>query len=87
MTPKTAQNQKVKNFKKLLKEASNQKSLENKQFLELKNIKNDIFENFKNSKITPKIPKNQKVKNFKKSLKEASNQKSLEKTIVRIEKY
>ena len=40
------------------------KKSENRQLLELKNIKNDMFENSKNSKITPKhsqtkISKNQ----------------------------
>ena len=34
------------------------KSLENKLKSELKNIKNTIFENFKNSKMTPKNGKN-----------------------------
>jgi len=43
--------------------ASHEKSLEYKLLLELKNIKNDIFETFKNSKNHPKTPKNQKIKN------------------------
>ena len=34
------------------------KSSENKLELPLKNIKNDIFENFKHSKLTPKRIKN-----------------------------
>ena len=78
MTPKTPKNKKVKHFKKSLKEASNQRSLENLLKLELNNIKNDISENFKNSKITPKTHKKPKIKKIKKSYKETSNQKSSE---------
>ena len=47
MTPKTPKSQKFKKFKKSFKEAINQKSSVNKPQLKLKNIKNDIFENFK----------------------------------------
>ena len=57
------------------KNISNEKSLENKLQSELINIKNAIFENFKNSKMTPKTPKNQKFLKFKISQKEASNKK------------
>ena len=67
MTPKTPKNQKVKHFKKLLQEASNQKSLEKKLQLELKNIKIDIFENFKNLKMTPKNQKTKKTQKTKNS--------------------
>ena len=50
-------------IKKSCKEASNQKkSSEQKLQLELKNIKNELFENFKHSKLTPKRLKNQKLK-------------------------
>ena len=65
MTPKTPKNQKIKKFKKSIKKALNQKSLENKLQLKLKNIKIDIFENFKKSKMTPKTPKSQKFKKSK----------------------
>ena len=44
---------------------THEKSLENKILLELKNIENDIFEIFKNSKNHTKPPKNKnKNKNF-----------------------
>ena len=82
MTPKTPKNKKFKRFKMSCKEASNQKSSENKLQSELKNIKNDIFGNFKNSKITPKTPKNQKIKQLKMSCKEASNQKKFRKQAI-----
>ena len=59
-------------FKNSYKEASNKKSSINKLQLQLKNIKNDIFEIFKK---------------YKMSSKEASNQKIRKQTIVRIEKY
>ena len=49
MTPKTPKNQNVKKFKKSCNKDSNQGSLENKLQLELKNIKNGIFKNFKTS--------------------------------------
>ena len=68
MTPTTPQNQKFKKFQKSYKEASNKK-VQNKLQLELKNIKNDIFENFK----TQKLPQKHK-KNIKKSCKKASNE-------------
>jgi len=42
------------------------KTSENKILLELKNIENDIFENFKNSTMTPKTPKNQSFKKLQK---------------------
>ena len=54
ITPKTPKSQKLKNIKKSCKEASNKKNLEKKLQLELKNIKNEFFENFKHSKLTPK---------------------------------
>ena len=68
-------------------EASNQKSSEIKLLLELENIKNDIFKNFKNSIITPKTPTNKKLKFISKSCKEAANEKMRKQTIVRIAKY
>ena len=42
----------------------------------MKNIKNDIFSNFKNSKIWQKTPKNPKFKKCKKTCKEAPNETS-----------
>ena len=57
VTPNNTQKQKIKQFKKAYKGASNEKSLENKPLLELKNIKNDIFKNFYNLIITPKTQK------------------------------
>ena len=50
MTPKIPKNKTFKQIKKSHKEASNQKSSENKVQLELKNINNDTLKNFKNSK-------------------------------------
>jgi len=46
----------------------------------LKNTRNDIFQNFKNSKTTQRILKNKKIKEFKKSYKEASTEENIEKT-------
>ena len=45
---------------KACKEASNQKSSQNKLQLELTNIKNDFFWKFQKVKNYPKTPKNQK---------------------------
>ena len=52
------------------------KSSENKLYLELNNIQNDIFENYKNAKMTPEKPINKK---FKQSCKEASNENKFRK--------
>ena len=54
MSPKTPKSQKLKKFKKSCKEAINQKSSEKNLQLKFKNIKNEIFQNFKHSKLTPK---------------------------------
>ena len=62
MTQKKPKSQK---YNKSFKEASNKKSSVNKLQLQLKNIKNDIFKNFKKSKMTQKTPKSQKFKNSK----------------------
>jgi len=43
-------------------DASNEKSSENKLQSKLKNIKNDIFKIFKNSKMTPKKHKTKNLK-------------------------
>ena len=59
---KSTKNKKNLKFKKSCKEASYDKSLENNLLLKLKNIKNDIYENFKLSKLTPKRLKKQKLK-------------------------
>ena len=55
------QKPKIKKIKMSCKEASNKKSSEKKLQLELKNIKNDIFENYKHSKLTPKSLKKQNL--------------------------
>ena len=59
-------------------EGSNQKYSEDKLWIELRNIKNDIFKKFNNLKKYSKMPPKQKNKKIKKSYKEASNQKSSE---------
>ena len=74
-------------MKKSYKEASNQKSSENKLYLELKNINNNIFENFKNSKWPQKHPKTKNSKNSKRHVRRPQIKKFRKPTIVRIEKY
>ena len=56
---KNTQKPKNQNIQKVMYGSSNVKSSENQLQLELKNIKNDIFKKFKNSKITPKTAKTQ----------------------------
>ena len=65
-------------------EASNKKSV-NKIFLEQKNNKNDIFKNFKMSKMAQN-PLKPKIQKFKKSYKQVSNINISKYAIVRIEK-
>ena len=68
-----------------MKGGQNEKRLENKLQLGLKNIKNDIFEYFKNTKMTPK---GQKIfDKLKNAMYGDSNKKFRKQTIVRIEKY
>ena len=56
--------QNIQTFKISCKQASNEKKIskQTSQKLELKNIKNGIFDNIKNSKITLKTPKRQNSK-------------------------
>ena len=49
ITPKHPKNKSAKNLKNSMKEASNKKCSENKLWIEFKNIKNDMYKNFKRS--------------------------------------
>ena len=53
ITYKTPKNKKSNNSKCYARRTQMKKNSENKLWLELKNIKKDIFKNFKNSNMTP----------------------------------
>ena len=53
ITPKTPKNQTFKNIKMSCKEASNKK-FKKQTRVRIKNSKDEIFENFKHSKLAPK---------------------------------
>ena len=54
----------------------------------MKNIQNNIFLNFKNSKIMQKTPKKKKIKKCKKTCKEAPNEtSSVNQTQLELNKY
>ena len=73
MTQKTPKNQKLKKSKTHRRKPQIKKS-ENKLWSELRNIKNDILKNVKNSKITYKKSKTKKNKKITNSCKEESSE-------------
>ena len=74
--PKTYNNQNSKYSKKSYKQASNEKSLENKLELELNNIENNIFKISKTQKLPQKNPKTYKSKIFQKGRRRQNLNKS-----------